>query len=81
MGIYPNGTPLALFRPNDRVIRSEFGTALSKIMFGTQYNEGGKTYYERHVEVLKNNGTIKNTTPNMKELRKRAFVMLYRTQN
>jgi hypothetical protein len=35
MGINPNGTPLTLFRPNDTVIRSEFGTALSRMLYQT----------------------------------------------
>jgi hypothetical protein len=43
--------PDGKFRPYDPVTRAEFGTALSRMLFGLADGEGD-TYYSTHLEKL-----------------------------
>ncbi|MFA5748187.1 MAG: S-layer homology domain-containing protein [Candidatus Absconditabacterales bacterium] len=61
------------FNPKDEVTRAQFGTILSRAIYGTKYN-GGTPYYLNHLNALKKNEIITNTNPELKELR--GFVML-----
>jgi hypothetical protein len=38
MGIRSDGTPLSAFMPNKKISRAEFGTVLSRLLYGTLYN-------------------------------------------
>jgi hypothetical protein len=38
MGIDYNGNPATKFNPNDKVTRAEFGTALSRLLYGDVNN-------------------------------------------
>ncbi len=85
-------SPLASFRPYDRVIRAEFGTILSRIVYGDTYNtQDSKRYREKHITALKNNNIykillfsvfnfFKNTNPKIQELRWWILLMLYRSR-
>lgn len=66
------------FRPNDWVTRAEFGTVLSRILYGDKYNVTSWKYYEKHLTVLKNNWIITNNNPNLKEKKWYILLMLKR---
>ena len=68
MGMKPDGaTPMKNFYPEQIVTRAQFGTTLSRLIFGRRFN-GEKPYrYSRHLEALKELDIIKNTTPSLQE--------------
>jgi hypothetical protein len=51
------GVDMDNFLPNERVDRAQFGTILSRLLYGNTYN-GGKPYYVKHLQALKENGII-----------------------
>lgn len=65
------------FRPYDLVPRWEFGTALSRMLFGVA--DGEWVYYETHLNKLKEEGIITNDNPNLQELRGYVMIMLKRS--
>lgn len=65
------------FRPNDRVTRAEFGTALSRMLFGLG---DGNPYYLSHLAKLKSEWIITNDEPNLEELRWYVMLMLMRSK-
>lgn len=67
------------FRPFDEVPRSEFVTALSRMLFNTPDWEN--KYYETHMKVLKDKWIITNDNPELKELRWYVMLMLMRSAN
>jgi hypothetical protein len=77
MGINPDGTALKDFRPNDKVIRAEFATAFSRMLWGNKY-EGRTPYYLGHIEALRNVKVITDDNPNLVELRGYIFLQLFR---
>jgi len=46
------GQGITAFRPYDTISRAEFGTALSRALWGSKY-EGGNPYYVNHLNALK----------------------------
>ena len=46
------GQGITSFRPYDKITRAEFGTALSRTLWGDKYN-GGTPYYANHLQALK----------------------------
>jgi hypothetical protein len=46
------GQGITAFRPYDTISRAEFGTALSRVLWGNKY-EGGTPYYANHLNALK----------------------------
>jgi hypothetical protein len=46
MGIQADGKPLNKFNPRGKVSRAEFATVLSRVLFGSKYNQDGANYYE-----------------------------------
>jgi hypothetical protein len=52
MGIHTDGSALSDFMPNRIISRAEFGTVLSRILWGDTYNDS-IPYYERHLQALK----------------------------
>ena len=46
------GQGISAFRPYDTITRAEFGTALSRALWGSE-NEGGTPYYVKHLNALK----------------------------
>lgn len=65
------------FRPYDTVIRAEFVTALSRMLFGTP---DWDPYYVTHLQKLKSEWIIKNDDPNMEEVRGYTMIMLMRSK-
>jgi hypothetical protein len=65
------------FNPKGEVTRAEFGTVLSRSLFGDTF-EGGLPYYKEHLNALKTEGIISNTTPTLKEQRWYVLIMLMR---
>lgn len=68
------------FRPFDLVPRSEFGTALSRMLYQTSdwIYEKTDEYYTPHFEKLKEEGIMSVFDPYMKELRWYVMIMLMR---
>jgi hypothetical protein len=71
------GIDIANFYPNGKVTRAEFGTVLSRALYGTLYN-GGEPYYLNHLRALKEHSIITNTDPALQELRGYVMLMLMR---
>ena len=65
------------FRPYDLVNRWEFGTALSRMLYGLA--DWKWAYYEPHLAKLKELGVISNDNPNLGELRWYVMLMLMRS--
>ena len=82
-------TPAKSFNPNDYVTRAQFGTVLSRLLFGDVYNikDESKVYmnewfwYKDHLQALKNYWImtkIDGDWPNTFERRWRVMLMLQR---
>jgi hypothetical protein len=67
------------FNPNAEVTRAEFGTMLSRTLYGDIY-EWGILYYTKHLDALKAAGIMNNITnpENTKEIRWYVMLMLMR---
>ena len=65
------------FRPFDIVIRAEFVTALSRMLYWLA--DGEWLYYETHMQKLLNEKIITVADPNMNELRGYVMIMLMRS--
>lgn len=80
MGINPDTTALNDFRPNDTVTRAEFGTVMSRILWGSKYEvKDGSEWYAGHLQALKNTKIIKDTSPATLELRAWIMLILHRS--
>lgn len=77
MGVDENGNAKQYFNPASTLTRAEFGTVLSRVLYGTA-NEWWTPYYTKHLSALQANDIIKNTTPMMLEKRGRVMLMLMR---
>lgn len=78
MGVNPDGSVADKFNPNGVVTRAQFGTVLSRILYGDK-NEGGTPYYMNHLNALKDAGIMKNVSnPDATEVRGYVFLMLQR---
>ena len=63
------GVDITTFDPKSELTRAQFGTILSRLIWGTTY-DGGVKYYTNHLQALKLAGIMTNiSTPTMKELR------------
>lgn len=79
MGLMGQG--ITSFRPNDKVTRGEFGTTLSRAIWGTKY-DGATPYYANHLQALKDKGIMtKIENPSQMEIRGYVMLMLQRTTN
>jgi hypothetical protein len=74
------GQDMENFLPNEVVTRAQFGTILSRLLFGTLYNDG-VPYYANHLQALKENGIMTQIdTPEERiELRQWVRLMLMRS--
>ena len=81
MWINADWTPIKNFNPNGKVSRAEFATVLSRVLFGSKYNQDGANYYEWHIKALAESKILTNTDPKIQELRWWIILMLYRSQN
>ena len=74
------GQGITAFRPYDTISRAEFGTALSRVLWGDQY-EGGTPYYAKHLDALKAAGIMTqiDNPENRDEIRGYVMLMLMRS--
>ncbi len=86
MGLKPDGkTPDTVFNPHEYVDRAQFGTMLSRLIYGDTYNiySGQETlykWYEKHLGALHADDIMKKIeNPSMLEERARVLLMLKRT--
>jgi hypothetical protein len=76
MGLMGQG--IEKFRPNDKVTRGEFGTTLSRAIWGDKY-DGENPFYAKHLQALKDAGIMNNISdPNATEMRGWVMLMLQR---
>ncbi len=76
MGLMGQG--ITAFNPNGVVTRAQFGTVLSRALYGDTYN-GGEPYYVNHLNALKDAGIMNNIdNPNMNEVRGYVMLMMQR---
>jgi hypothetical protein len=74
MGINTNG----IFNPNGVLSRAEYGTVLSRVLFGDTYN-GGNPFYAAHLNALNQAGLMNDlSNPERAIMRGDAFLLLYR---
>ncbi len=75
------GVGIEKFNPNGIVTRAEFGTVLSRALWGDEYNDA-TPYYKAHLEALKAEGIMtKIDNPNMKEVRGYVMLMMMRADD
>lgn len=69
------------FDPDKEVTRAQFGTTISRMLYGDKY-QWGFPYYEKHLKALNENNIMKNiiNPQDRIELRKWIWVMLQRIQ-
>ena len=88
MGINQDLTPLKNFNPDEIVTRDQLTTVISRIIRREKYNQGGKTFYEKHIEKLAEEWLLTNsspsdkkasdTTPNLVEVKGIFYLLLQR---
>lgn len=83
MGLDSSGVPNILFNPQWTVTRAQFGTVMSRLLFGNTYNAAANEsvqWYEKHLNALKSH-KIMNTisAPMMLELRWWVMLMMMRS--
>ena len=66
------------YRPYDLVTRAEFGTALSRMLYGLADGQWDE-WYSTHLSKLMNEEIITVDTPNLQELRGYVMIMLMRS--
>jgi hypothetical protein len=73
------GQGITAFRPYDLIPRSEFGTALSRTLWGETYN-GGTPFYAKHLDALKEAKIMTKiaNAENTNEIRGYVMIMLQR---
>ena len=73
------GQNITAFRPYDTLSRAEFGTALSRALWGDK-NNTGTPYYAAHLNALKEAGIMNqiNNADSTKEIRGYVMIMLQR---
>ncbi len=80
MGLQWDGvTPLDAFNPNGFVDKAQFGTVLSRLLYGNTYDNNAECRYCDHMDALKEAGIITVTTDLLETLRRGyALLMLMR---
>lgn len=78
MGVAGDGvTPLENFNPDGIVTRAEAATALSRVLWGSEF-DGQDPWYAGHIDALADAGLIVNTDPTLIEQRGYFMIMLHR---
>lgn len=77
LGIMWINMPDNKFLPYETVTRAQFGTALSRLLFGL--TDGEEAYYTTHLAKLKEAWIITNDDPTLEELRGYVMLMLMRS--
>ena len=79
MWLKKDGTPDTKFTPDGIVTRAQFGTVLSRLLYGNTYNNQPWLRYAAHLNALKTaNIMTKISIPTMDELRGYVMIMLMR---
>ncbi|MCX6822654.1 MAG: S-layer homology domain-containing protein [candidate division SR1 bacterium] len=79
MGLKSDGTPDTIFNPSGQVTRAQFGTMLSRLLYGNANNAKPGKRYTAHLNALKAAGIMtKITQPAMLELRGFVMIMMER---
>jgi hypothetical protein len=75
------GQGITAFRPYDKISRAEFGTALSRALWGNE-NNGEIPYYAKHLNALKAAGIMTqiDNPENRDEIRGYVMLMLMRAE-
>lgn len=85
MGLKADGTIAPIFNPHDIVTRAQFGTMLSRLIYGNENNvsqDGTIPWYQNHLLALQKNGIMNNiSSPDKQEVRLYVWLMLQRTYN
>ena len=68
------------FTPNNLVTRAQFGTILSRLLYGST-NEWWSPYYTKHLLALQKKWIIKSINADLKEARWYVMLMLMRSQS
>ena len=77
MGLMGQG--IDAFRPNAKVTRGEFGTTLSRALWGNKF-DGATPFYANHLQALKDAGIMtKIENPSQLEIRGYVMLMLQRS--
>jgi len=72
------GVGIDSFNPNGLVTRAQFGTVLSRALYGDVYNDGNP-YYVNHLNALKDAGIMNYIdNPNQNEIRGYVMLMMQR---
>ncbi len=72
------GVGITAFNPNGVVTRAQFGTVLSRALYGDTYNDGDP-YYANHLAALQDAGIMNNiSNPNAPEVRGYVMLMMQR---
>ena len=71
------GVGIDEFRPEDPVSRAEFATAIGRGLY--KIKDGEEVRYATHLHILHNLWVIRNTNPELEELRWRVMIMLMRS--
>ena len=81
LGIMGQNVPGNKFRPYDNISRAEFGTALSRVLYGEE-NNGGTPYYANHLSALKDAGIMTqiDNPEGRDEIRGYVMLMLMRAE-
>jgi hypothetical protein len=78
MGRNNDGSVATTFNPNGVVTRAQFGTVLSRALYGDMYN-GGNPWYADHLTALQDDGVMNNiSNPNAPEVRGYVMLMMQR---
>jgi len=73
------GVGIAAFNPNGLVTRAQFGTVLSRALYGDANNQTEPNYYGAHLDALKAAGIMNNIdNPNANEVRGYVMLMMQR---
>ncbi|MEI6672488.1 MAG: hypothetical protein WCL02_03930 [bacterium] len=75
------GVGISKFNPDAVVTRAQFGTVLSRALYGDMYNEG-TPYYSNHLQALKQAGIMTNiSNPDATEVRGYVMLMMMRASS
>ena len=58
MGLQQDGTPDSIFNPDQLVTRAQFGTALSRLLYGSTHNTSTGIWYQAHLNALQADGIM-----------------------
>lgn len=79
MGLKGNGTPAAMFHPNELVNKAQFVSALSRLLYGEAHNSKRTCRYCMHAQALKDASIINLTNDLMQPIKRgRAIIMFMR---